>query len=119
MSKDVPTEYEEQRDIFLWSNASNKKELKLLHASLNGVRLTIGQSMKAKRSGMKKGVPDLFLPIPRHDYHGLFIELKRAKGGTVSKEQKQWLNDLNEQGYLAVVCKGADEAIKTITDYLK
>ncbi len=58
------------------------------------------------------------LPVARNGYHGLYIELKRQKGGTVSETQKSWITALAEQGYKAVVCRGADEAIGTIKEYL-
>lgn len=34
------------------------------------------------------------------------------------KEQKEWVNKLNEQGYKAVVCNGFEEARDTIEEYL-
>ena len=72
-----------------------------------------------KLQGVKAGVPDICLPVPCGDYHGLYIELKRTKGGIVSDAQKEWIEMLNGRGYLAVVAKGATEAIKVITEYLK
>jgi len=72
---------------------------------------------RMKREGQKKGVPDLVLACPRNGYHGLFIELKTAKG-RVSPEQSEWLQQLSEQGYRAEVCRGADAAIKTLQEYL-
>ena len=51
-------------------------------------------------------------------YWGLAIEMKREKGGVVSDEQQAWIDGLNNSGYKAVVCRGYDEAIKTITEYL-
>ena len=73
-------EFNIQKQIFEWANMSIRKypELKLLNASLNGVKLTSKVAgAKAKQSGMKKGFPDLFLPVARKGFHGLFIELKR------------------------------------------
>ena len=58
------------------------------------------------------------MPVPRGNYHGLYIELKRTKGGVISDAQKEWIEMLNGRGYLAVVAKGATEAIKVISDYL-
>lgn len=36
----------------------------------------------------------------------------------MSELQKEWITALTEQGYKAVVCKGADEAIRAIKEYL-
>ena len=67
---------------------------------------------------MKAGVPDIFLPVASGIYHGLFIEMKRAKGGTVSEAQNEWITRLIRQGYAVLVCHGADEAICMIREYL-
>ena len=116
-----PSEHEEQAAIFSWSERVEHlwPELRLLHGSLNGVRLTIGQAKKAKRAGLKRGFPDIFLPVARSKYHGLFIELKKEKGGSVSKDQKEILNLLCKQGYYACVCKGSKIAIEIIMRYLE
>ena len=72
---------------------------------------------RMQRLGMRKGFPDLFFPTPRGVYHGLFIEMKRDKKAHVTAEQKEWLSYLSIQGYRAVVCRGADEAIAEIKQY--
>lgn len=119
-SNKVPTEYEEQCLLFKWirENESNYPALKFANASLSGIRLSIHLAAKAKRSGMVRGFPDIFIPIRNSVYNGLFIELKRIKGGVVSKEQKEFISFLNKQGYSAVVCKGHKEAICVIRAYL-
>lgn len=71
-----------------------------------------------KQQGVRAGVPDLCLPIPANGYHGLFIEMKRADGGTATTQQKKWLSLLNANGYRALVCHGANEAIDAIEAYL-
>lgn len=116
----IPTELQEQIAIFQWANLMTKKYpiLKYMNASLNGVRLTIGQATLAKKSGMVKGYPDIFLPVRNKTHNGLFIELKRVKNGVVSPEQKDFISFLNSQGYLAIVCKGSQSAIETIESYL-
>lgn len=116
-----PTEYSEQCSIFRRAQLHSRQwpELRFLNGSLNGVRLTIGQAVKAKAAGMKKGVPDLQLPIRRGNYSGLFIELKRIKGGRVEPEQKLWAAMLTSQGYKHVFAYGCDAAWKAITDYLE
>lgn len=44
------------------------------------------------------------------------VELKRKDGGTTSKNQKEWIQNLNGAGIESVVCHGADEAINWILD---
>jgi len=115
-------EEEDQARLFEWAKLMSNKypELKLLNASLSGVRLKPGQAKKAKKLGMVKGFPDIFLPVViPGKYAGLFIELKREKGGKLTREQKAWLNALSAQGYKAVCCKGFEEAKKTIEEYIK
>lgn len=69
------------------------------------------------REELKKGVPDLCLPVTRRNYHGLYIEMKYGNGRT-SKEQKEWIDKLNAQCYKEVVCNGFEEARKTIEKYM-
>lgn len=72
---------------------------------------------KMHRIGLKPGVPDLFICRPSQNYHGLYIEMKRRQGSVVSPQQKMWIQNLNAEGYLAVICKGADKAIRVLEDY--
>jgi hypothetical protein len=46
------------------------------------------------------------------------IEIKDIKG-VVSKEQKEWIKQLNERGYYATYSKGYEATIKVINDYFK
>ena len=116
----IPTELQEQIAVFNWIRLMSMTYpvLKYANASLNGVRLTIGQATLAKKSGLVKGYPDIFLPVKNKNYSGLFIELKRIKGGVVSQEQKDFISFLNSQGFKAVVCKGSKEAINALESYL-
>ena len=117
----VPLEDAEQRIIFQWAamETAARPELGLLYAIPNGGKRAIKTAVALKKQGVKRGVPDMCLPVARNGYHGLYIELKRQKGGTVSETQKSWITALTEQGYKAVVCRGADEAIGTIKEYLQ
>jgi hypothetical protein len=96
-------------------------------ASLGGIRTSFKQAVKAKATGYVKGFPDLQICVPRGrgvdnegeggTYHGLFLEIKKDKKSYPTKEQKEWIAYLNEQGYCARVTKGLDESIQTIDDY--
>lgn len=118
--KSVPLESEEQQTVFQWARMSEGKhpELKLLHHIPNGGLRNKPVAVRMTAEGVRRGVPDMCLPAARGPYHGLYIELKRVKGGKVSPEQKEWIQGLREQGYCATVCRGADDAIKTIGWYL-
>lgn len=111
------SEHVEQVDLIAWYDRIYGDGL--LFAIPNGGKRHITTALKMKLEGVRKGVPDLFLPVARHGFHGLFIELKKAKGGTTSRDQKHWLSTLAKQGYAAYLCRGADAAKEAITDYLK
>lgn len=115
------SEAEEQRIIFSWAEYSKgaNPELSLMFAIPNGGSRNRIEAHNLKLEGVKAGVPDICLPVPSGNYHGLYIELKRTKGGVLSPAQKDYIKALTEHGYLAVVAKGATEAIKVITEYLK
>lgn len=120
----VPLEHQEQAALFSWARVAERThpELKFLHSSQNGMAATsIQEALRAKKAGMKPGVPDIFLPVPRGGYHGLFIELKRKTGTTsdLSSEQKRWLDAMNGHGYRAVMCAGWEAARAVIEEYLK
>ena len=68
--------------------------------------------------GLKNGVPDICLPAPRGKYHGLYIEMKVGRN-TPTDSQAKYLEFLTAQGYCAVWCVGANNAINTIKSYLK
>ena len=72
---------------------------------------------KLKRTGLRKGFPDLFIPAARKGYHGLFIELKRDRNSMPTAEQLAWIGKLNTNGYYATVCYGAAAAIEEIKKY--
>tara|TARA_R110002012_G_scaffold204477_1_gene374175 strand:+ start:1745 stop:2080 length:336 start_codon:yes stop_codon:yes gene_type:complete len=109
-------EQETQEAIVLYLQLKYKKIR--FCASAGGVRTSITQARKMKRAGYVKGMPDLQIMEARQGKHGLFIELK-TKTGRLTKEQKQWLEDLNKRNYLAKCCKGAGEAMDLIDWYLK
>lgn len=117
----TPLESHEQEHIFNWINENKSKypALAMYFATGNGLKLTPGQSKKAKAQGiLERGIPDIIGDIPLNGFHGHRIELKRIKGGKVSPEQKARLYMLNALDYKAEVCYGGDEAIKSIIKYL-
>lgn len=120
MKNVVPTEAQEQSALFEWAARMQGKypTLRYMFAIPNGGSRNLIEARHLKEQGVKAGVPDIFLPSPAGMYCGLFIEMKRQKGGTVRPEQMEWLAELNRAGYKAVVARGFDEARQIILEYL-
>ena len=83
------TEHEEQVALMrlVEMHKGRWPELGMLFAVPNGGDRNMLVAKKLKAEGVKKGVPDLCLPLPRGGYHGLYIEMKRQKNGRISPEQ--------------------------------
>lgn len=113
-------ESKEQVTLFNWAGYQSGRmpELKLLHHIPNGGKRDINTAKRLKAEGVKAGVPDICLPVSRGKYHGLYIELKAGKNKP-TKLQKEWLNALNDQDYLALVCYGWKHAAEIIEAYLE
>ncbi len=121
-------------------------QLKYLLAIHNQGNASAIQGHRAVEEGLKKGVPDICLPISYSYYlddndpetvqwhSGLYIELKRKQlltegkrkatvvarqAGKASTEQEDWQTFLREQGYVCEICYGFDEARNLIIKYLR
>lgn len=86
----------------------------------NGGHRHIKVAAEMKRQGVKAGVPDIFVAQARGGWFGLFIEFKAAppNDARVSPEQTAFLQRLEQQGYYATVCRGVDDALRVIEQYL-
>ncbi len=100
----------------------------IFNSDLSGIKLTMGQAVKAKRLRSSKGFPDLVIYEPRGDHKALFIELKREgekickKDGELKtdhlKEQSMLMEELRKRGYYCVFAIGFDQAKMYIDNYL-
>ena len=109
--------------VIQWADAmielNERPLLRLLYHTPNGGMRDMATAQAMKRAGVKAGVPDLFLPVARGGFHGLWIELKRSDHSNHAlPDQEWWIEQLRAQGYRAVVCYGASEAIAELEDYL-
>ncbi len=93
-------------------------ELALLFAIPNGGYRRIETASRLKAEGVKAGVPDLFLPVARSPWNGLFIEMKTKKG-VLTGPQRYWQRALKEQMYRHEVCRGFEAARDTLIGYLR
>jgi hypothetical protein len=104
-------------------------ELKWLHAISNH-----GEGFGRKAEGVKKGVADIFLPVPKWNagshngahsgfwQHGLYIELKRLdsqgkKAGVASQEQIDFQTYARSVGYAHEIIFGWELARDCILSY--
>lgn len=111
------SEHQEQVMLITWFRMQYKQYKYHLWAIPNGGSRHIVTAVNLKAEGVLAGVSDLFLMIPKGEYHGMFIEMK-AKGGNLSDKQKDFMGAATLMGYQAVVCYGFDEAKEAITKYL-
>lgn len=119
----------EQMALICWARFhENRKlypELEYLHHIPNGGWRTKPQGARFKAMGVKRGIPDLHLPVKRGKWSGLYIEMKKVakngnRAGFVKIEQSDVHEFLKEQGYAVFVCRnGWDEARQTIIQYLE
>jgi len=114
------SEHEEQVEFFRWIDEEQPNEAlkELTWAIPNGGARHITTAKKLKAEGVRPGVPDINVAIPIHPYHGLYLEMKRVKGGKVSSSQKRKRAALISQGYRVVIAKGCAEAIAAVKKYM-
>jgi hypothetical protein len=103
----------------------------LFRCAPDNIRMSIGQAMKSKRSGMiQRSLPDVEVFLPTKLYHGLFIELKkndfklRKADGTLYKnehvaEQLETLLKLKKVGYAVSFGVGFAHAKEIIDTYIE
>ena len=111
MKSAIPSEHIEQSMLVQWFRRSYPNVL--IFAIPNGGARSKATAGRLKVEGVVAGVPDLFVPEWR-----LWIEMKRIKGGVVSKEQFGMIDYLQSVGYCAIVCKGAEDAKAQILEFL-
>lgn len=114
--KKVPTESAEQ--IRLVARVRQFYPDVVVFAIPNGGGRSVMEATKLKEEGVLAGVPDLFVAEPRGEFHGLFIEMKRLKGGSVSDKQKKIHAELSALGYMVAVCEGARVAWEVFETYM-
>ena len=133
-AKHEPSEHDSQRTVCDWwriaCNGYGLPEFALM-AVPNGAHLAgdaKGRAIKManlKRTGLRPGVPDLFLAVPKVDkvvpelpFPGLWIEMKK-RPNKPSPEQEAVILYLRQRGYHVCICYSAEEAIRAISAYLK
>lgn len=108
-----PSEHEEQREVVRWFRHT-WPGVRII-AIPNGGARSKATAGRLKAEGVSPGVPDLFVPA-----WGLWVEMKRAKGGSLGPEQKDWiayLEAIESVNHWCIVGKGADDAKAKISAF--
>lgn len=114
----------EQAALFEWAERVQPQipELEYLFAIPNGGKRPGRTAAKMKRTGVKRGVPDISLAYPTKEWHGFYIELKAVypdgRSGTPTPDQIAWIDRLRAVDYRAGVYYGWTAAARAILDYL-
>ena len=112
-------EHDEQVSFFdaLALDYERLPALKWIQAIPNGGHRDKAVAGKLKAEGVKKGVSDIFVPIPAGGYHGLYIEMKAGKN-TLTSEQKAFGEFVKSRGYSFYPAWSAIEALAALALYL-
>jgi hypothetical protein len=99
------------------------------NSDMSGFRLPIWLAKIAKQLRFQRGWPDMFIPEPRRDCAGLFMELKTSRDEVYTKvgklrktqhiqEQNEILEMLRARGFWADFVCGDEQARAVIDWYL-
>lgn len=108
----APTEHAEQVGFVQWFRAQFPRVL--IFAIPNGEKRAISVAKRLKAEGVVRGIPDLFIPAL-----GVWIEMKRAEGGRLSKEQRETIRYLESIGHTVIVGRGAGDASRQLLQWMK
>jgi hypothetical protein len=121
----APLEHDEQVALIEWWDLACKRfrlpPFALFAIPNAGAGAQRGQAGKLKAEGMRKGVCDLFLGVPRIYGSvvkaGLFIEMKR-RPRKPDADQEAFIAFMRAMQYVCVVAYSMEEAKQAITEYL-
>lgn len=113
------TEEAVQITVVEWLRAQYPDAAACMHHSPNEGNHKVQYRVKQQRMGVSKGFPDLLIFVPKGPFVGLAIEIKAEDGKKPKIEQFEWLDRLNEAGWMATWCKGFDACVDTIKAYLE
>lgn len=122
------SEHAAQTALFGWAAMPDVQikypELQWMFAIPNGGLRDKITASNLKAEGVKEGVSDIFLPVPRGSWAGLFIEMKRPKSargraGVTKSSQEKFIEAMVALGYGGYIAKSFEEARDVIIAYLE
>lgn len=108
-SPPVQREEQMQRDLFTWirSEQGYAPELRWVMHVPNGGHRHPAVAGKMKAQGVRRGVPDVWVPVSKMDDHGnvfagLIVELKVGRN-QCTMQQRDWLGHMERNGWQVYV----------------
>ena len=83
-----------------------------------GVKTFSPEAARLKKQGVKAGIADVILLVPRKGFASLCMEFKTEKGKQ-SDEQKEFQKQAEMCGSKYVIVRSVASAIETVKDYMK
>lgn len=111
-------ESELQKSCVRWFGYQYPEYTLLLFAVPNGGKRNAKEAARLKAEGVRPGVTDLILLVPRGGFPALCIELK-TKRGKASDLQTEWQEAARKAGSKVITIRSIDEFINEINEYLK
>jgi hypothetical protein len=108
----IPTEHEEQRELVSWFRKTYPGVL--IFAVPNGGYRGKAAAGRIKLEGGVAGIPDLCVPA-----WNLWVEMKRAKSGRLSAEQKEVIAYLEQIGHTVIIGRGFEDARRQVEEAVR
>lgn len=118
----TPTEEQECYTLSAWLRA---RDIKHTHIPNETYTTSWNQKRKNRLMGVNRGVPDYMIFIDEEQSAVnrailIFVEMKRRKGSAISDAQRAWLERLKKvKDVDSFLAYGAEEAIETVSNFLK
>ena len=112
------TEHSQQAALFAYiAQQTEYPELKLAFSIPNGGLRSKATAARLKAEGQRAGVWDIFLPVPRGRWHGLFIEMKVGNNKLTTKQEEFVVSLSNNYSFM--VCYSWEEARSALLWYME
>lgn len=115
------SEHAHQVALFIWASQNMKQwpELRWMFAVPNGGERNRTVASRLKAEGVKSGVSDVMLLVPRKGWNGLIIEMKKPDDNDGGSENQLAFGQFQtEQGYLWQICDHYHKARDLIVWYM-